>query len=77
MATGFVLIKADPGQEQVVYERLLGVTNVEEIFPLFGEWDIIVKLTARDFDAMGTTIVSKIRTIQGVVTTYTLTATKL
>lgn len=77
MALGFVLVKTEPGREQQVYERLVGEPNIVEMFPLFGEWDLIVKMEAPDFDALGSAIVNGIRKVPGITTTYTLTVTKL
>ncbi len=76
MALGFVLISAAPGKEHDVYKALLKVPEIVELHPLFGEYDLIAKVEAKDFDAMGKIIVGKIRAIEGVVDTKTLTGTK-
>ena len=39
-------------------------------------YDLIAKLEAADFDTLGHVIVNKIRSIEGVVDTKTLTGTK-
>jgi DNA-binding Lrp family transcriptional regulator len=76
MAVGFVLISAAPGREHEVYNTLLKVSEIVELHPLFGEYDLIAKLEAADFDTLGHVIVNKIRSIEGVVDTKTLTGTK-
>src|SRR5437879_3621658 len=76
MAVGFVLISAAPGKEHDVYNTLLKVSEIVELHPLFGEYDLIAKLEAADFDTLGHVIVNKIRSIEGVVDTKTLTGTK-
>src|ERR1041385_2337067 len=76
MAVGFVLISAAPGKEHEVYNTLLKVSEIVELHPLFGEYDLIAKLEAADFDTLGHVIVNKIRSIEGVVDTKTLTGTK-
>jgi len=76
MAVGFVLISAAPGKEHEVYNTLLKVSEIVELHPLFGEYDLIAKLEASDFDTLGHVIVNKIRSINGVVDTKTLTGTK-
>src|SRR5205814_2375444 len=76
MAVGFVLISAAPGKEHDVYNTLLKVSEIVELHPLFGEYDLIAKPEAADFDTLGHVIVNKIRSIEGVVDTKTLTGTK-
>jgi len=77
MATGFVLVRTAPAMEHSVNEELKKVKSVEEFYPLFGEYDFIVKLVASDFDQLGQIIIGRIRTIDGVVDTWTLTGVDL
>lgn len=76
MAVGFVLVSAAPGKEHDVYSGLLKVSEITELHPLFGEYDLIAKVEAPDFDALGKVVVDKIRSVEGVVDTKTLTGTK-
>ncbi len=76
MAVGFVLISTGPGREREVYEALLKVQNVIEVHPLFGEYDLIAKVEANDFNELGCIVVDNIRTINGVIDTKTLTGIK-
>ena len=48
-----------------------------EIHPLFGEYDLIVKIDAKDYSELGKTVIEHIRTIEGVIDTKTLTGIKL
>ncbi|UCD93265.1 MAG: Lrp/AsnC ligand binding domain-containing protein [Methanobacteriota archaeon] len=73
MAIGFVLISTAPAKEHDVYEKLRGVPEIVELHPLFGEYDLIAKIEADDFNVLGQIVVDKIRTIQGVIDTKTLT----
>lgn len=77
MAIGFVLIRTAPGKEREVFERLLEVKPIIEIHPLFGEYDIIAKVNADDFQVLGEAIVDTVRTIPGVIETRTLTGVSL
>jgi len=45
--------------------------------PLFGEYDIIAKISAEDFQQLGEIIVDTLRTIPGVLETKTFTSVKL
>lgn len=76
MAVGFVLIHAETGLEHDVYNELLDVPEVVELHPLFGEYDLIGKIEAPDYDALGHIIVSRIRSKDGVADTKTLTGTR-
>jgi len=76
MALGFVLIKVMPRRERSVYERLLKLKEVEELHPLFGEYDLIAKISVKDFEELSEVVVKKIRSIDGVIETKTLTGAK-
>ncbi len=76
MALGFVLIKVSPGKEKKVYDRLARLKEVEELYPLFGEYDLIAKVVVRDFEELSEVVVEKIRGTDGVIETKTLTGAK-
>jgi DNA-binding Lrp family transcriptional regulator len=76
MAIGFVLISAAPAREHEVYDKLTQVPEIIELHPLFGEYDLIAKIKAEDFEKLGRIVVNKIRSIEGVINTKTLTGTK-
>jgi DNA-binding Lrp family transcriptional regulator len=71
-AIGFVLIDIEPSREKEVYEMLMKIGPIVELYPLFGEYDLIAKVEADTYDAIGSIVVSKIRSIQGVKATRTL-----
>jgi len=72
MATGFILINTAPHREQAVLSKLKEVEEIEELYLLFGGYDMIVRVEARDFDDLGHIVLSKIRAIEGVIHTETL-----
>ena len=76
MVIGFVLINAAPALEHEVYNQISKVTEIVEVHPLFGEFDLIAKIEAESFDKLGELVVEKIRSIKGVIDTKTLTGTK-
>jgi len=69
MAIGFVLISAAPAREHDVYNKLSKVPEIIELHPLFGEYDLIAKIEADDFENLGVVVVNKIRSIDGVIDT--------
>jgi DNA-binding Lrp family transcriptional regulator len=76
MALGFVLVKISPRKERDVYEKLANLEEIEELYPLFGEYDLIAKIVVRDFDELSDVVVKKIRSLDGVLETKTLTGAK-
>src|SRR5207249_10196217 len=69
---GFVLIYIEPTREKEVYQKLTKIKDIVELYPLFGEYDLIAKVEADSYDAIGKLVVSKIRAIEGVKATKTL-----
>ena len=66
MSIGFILIKAAPALEHEVYNKLSKVPEIVELHPLFGEYDLIAKIEADDFEKLG----------EGVIDTKTLTGAR-
>ena len=76
MATGFALLSISPLKEKEVFEALRKIPEISEVHPLFGEYDILVKIQSTDIDAIGDIVIKKIRSLQGIVDTKTLIGTK-
>ena len=77
MVIGFILIKAAPTHEHEVYNDLIKVPEIVELHALFGEYDVIAKIEAEDYEKLGNIVVNKIRVIEGVIDTKTLIGAKL
>ena len=69
----FVLIKVKPGLEFWIYSRLSNEPEFKEMYPLFGDFDFLVKIVANDLEGIGSVVINKIRIINGVIDTITLT----
>ena len=67
-----MLIDIEPNREKEVYEKLMSLQDIVELYPLFGEYDLIAKVEADSFDAIGDFVVQKIRSVDGVKATKTL-----
>ena len=76
MAVGFVLISTMTAKEHEVYTELLKVREITEVHPLFGEYDLIARIEAKYFDELGKIVLNKIRKVEGVADTKTLTGSK-
>ena len=76
MAIGFALLSISPLHEKTVFDKLNAIPEITEIHPLFGEYDILVKMECSDIDSIGNVVINKIRSIQGVMDSKTLIGTK-
>jgi DNA-binding Lrp family transcriptional regulator len=74
---GFVLMHISPLHEYEVFNKLSKLKEVIELHPLFGEYDLIAKIEAGDYESIGQIIIHKIKTIDGIIDTKTLTGIKL
>ena len=74
---GFVLMHISPLHEHEVFNKLSKIPEIIELHPLFGEYDLIAKIEAEDYESIAQIIIHKIRTIEGIVDTKTLTRVKL
>jgi DNA-binding Lrp family transcriptional regulator len=73
MAISFVLMHVSPLHESEVFNKLSKLQEIMELHQLFGEYDLIAKIEAEDYESIGKIIINKIRTIDGIVDTKTLT----
>ena len=77
MVIGFVLMHVLPLHEYEVFNKLSKLHEVIELHPLFGEYDLIAKIEAKDYESIGQIIIHKIKTIDGITDTKTLTGIRL
>ncbi len=77
MATGFVLISVEPGMERDVFKQIIKLKNLVDVHLLFGEYDLIARVEAEDYNYIGDIIINQIRKIPGVISTKTLTKISL
>ena len=76
MAIGFVLINVAPGVEKKVFDTMIKWDEIQELHPLFGDYDLIAKIQAPDYESLSDIVVHKLRAIKGVTETKTLTGAK-
>jgi nitrate reductase NapAB chaperone NapD len=71
-----ILIKTDPNKTRSAFEQIKSMEGVGNITAVFGRFDIVVMIRALDLDAAAK-MISKIRSVEGVLSTETLIATSL
>jgi DNA-binding Lrp family transcriptional regulator len=76
MTIGFVLINVSPGTEKKVFDTMIKWDEIQELYPLFGDYDLIAKVQTNDYEGLSDVVVNKIRVLKGVTETKTLTGAK-
>ena len=77
MSVCFVLISVAPGHERRVYNKLSKIPDIVESHIVSGECDIIAKLKVDEIESLPKIVTTKIRSIEGVKDTRTLTGLEL
>lgn len=72
MVKGFILVTTSPSMEKAAVKALSKIPEVQEAHVLFGEYDILLKVEAKDLDDLGRIVIKKIRSKPGVIDTETL-----
>ena len=52
------------------------MSEISEVHPLFGEYDILLKIECVDIDSIGEVVIKKIRSLSGIVDSKTMIGTK-
>ena len=73
MHRGFVLLNCDLGAEEYILEELQQVDEIKNAYVTFGAYDIIAKVSSESVDKIRETITWKIRKIEKIRSTLTLT----
>ena len=72
MVKAYVLIKTASGKEDQALRDILGLSVTEEAHKVFGAFDIIAEIKARDMESVIEIVVGKLRQIDGIMDTQTL-----
>ncbi len=77
MAIGFVLMNVSTLHESEVFNKLSKIPEVIELHPLLGEYDLIAKIEAKDYKNIREIVIHKIKTIDSITNTKTVTSIRL
>jgi len=72
MAQAYVLLKVTPGYERNIVKELKDIPEIEDINELYGEWDIIIKVSVARIEDLDALLSEKMRRIEGVTLTSTM-----
>ncbi len=67
----YVLIQTEVGKAALVAEAVREIPGVESADDVTGPYDVVVKATADDVDALGKLVVAKIQGVEGITRTLT------
>ncbi|MBS3795594.1 MAG: Lrp/AsnC ligand binding domain-containing protein [Candidatus Thorarchaeota archaeon] len=72
MVKSYVLIKTQAGKEDKVLRDLGAMNVVEEAHKVFGEFDIVAEVRARDMETVVEVVTERIRKVGAIEDTQTL-----
>ena len=72
MLTCFVLINVEAKKEDEVYNALAAVKEIEGIREVFGQYDLICRVEAKDLKEVRRIIINDIRNVPGIIATTSL-----
>jgi hypothetical protein len=70
MFTWYILLICEPCKEHEAYNRISILPEIDYIYPLFGEWDIIIRISG-EYEELKEIVTKKIKG-DGVLATKTL-----
>ena len=72
MTMAFIMLNAEVGSEDELAKDLKKLANVREVYPVYGVYDIVVKVEAETMDQLRE-VVSRIRKLNKVKSSLTMT----
>jgi DNA-binding Lrp family transcriptional regulator len=72
MMLAYVLFKVNSGTEREVCQKIVAFSEVLEADVIFGEYDVIAKISAPDLAALEDFLSQKLRTVPSIVLTSTM-----
>ena len=73
MAIAYILINCELGSEESIIGQLKSINGIKEVHGTFGAYDIIAKVSSASVEKIRETITWKIRKIEKIRSTLTLT----
>ena len=74
MPEAFVLFKTEPTRERDVYLTLSDNESVAEVHALYGEFDLLVRISSKNSGDLSSMLIQEFRQIDGVRETQTMIA---
>lgn len=77
MVDAYCLISTDPGKSSDIFEEVEDLEGVVSVEAVTGSYDLVARIETESFELLTETVFSKIRGIDGVTSTSTLTVVDL
>ncbi|MFB3888750.1 MAG: Lrp/AsnC family transcriptional regulator [Candidatus Bathyarchaeia archaeon] len=68
----YVMFKVSSGTEREVAQKLIEFEEVQEAAVVFGEYDVVAKMTTNDLDALEDFVSDHVRNVPNVLVTSTM-----
>ena len=68
----FILLTVNLNYERTVVENLENMSEVKEIYPVFGTWDLIAEIETDNIQLLNDFAVDKLRKIENITSSSTL-----
>ena len=68
----YVLFKVNSGTEREVCQKIINFNEVIEVDIIFGEYDLIAKISASDLEALEDFLSQKLRNVPSIILTSTM-----
>ncbi len=76
MVVGVIMVDVALGEERYVYEKLLTLNEVREVYHTFGKYDFLIVIEVEGLLALSSSV-DTIRAIKGVTSTHTIVGAEL
>jgi len=72
MVSAYILIMCKSGAEQEILSRLKVDPKISNVAIVYGEWDVIAKVTTNSIEEINSFVIQKLRPIENIEKTATL-----
>lgn len=72
MIKAYILVSLVPGLESNTMSQISVLPGIQETDLVFGRWDVVVQVEAKNIPDLSHMVINQIRGLQGVQTTETL-----
>jgi DNA-binding Lrp family transcriptional regulator len=74
MPKAFILLNTEIGSEEKVLQELQKIQGVDEVYLVYGVYDLVAKISSESHDILKNAIMTKIRQLESVRSTLTMIA---
>lgn len=72
MVLAYIMVRVDAGEEKNVMKAVEGYGEVKESHIIYGEWDVIMKISVGNVEDITAFVVEKLRKLDAVKLTSTM-----